>query len=104
MPAFSVIWRHEDSTADSCWGQDMEDFLACVPEASEVRVVLSVQRRQEINGQLLWFGSNKILKKMERELHFQSSLTRDDIMENVKLSQTFGAHQLFQTLQVSDPC
>jgi hypothetical protein len=46
----------------------------------------------------------EILKKMERELHFQSSLTRDDIMQNVAQSQTLGAHQLCQTPGISGAC
>ena len=99
MPAFSVTWRHEGSSADSCWGRDMEDFLSCVPDASGVRVVLSVDQRQEnFAGQWMWFGSNRNLQRMERDLHFQSSLSRAGILEKIRLDPTHGAHPLLKQL------
>ena len=99
MPSFSATWRHADSSADSCWGRDMEDFLSCVSGASGVRAILSVdQRHENIAGKLMWFGSNENLQRMDRELHFQSNLSRADILERLRLDPTHGGEQLFQTL------
>ena len=52
----------------------------------------------------MWFGSNENLQRMDRELHFQSNLSRAGILERLRLDPTHGGHNLFQSLVECEQC